>query len=181
LASIDGSYSTVYWYNGSDSTDPWKVYDVSVSPWVNDLSSFKFGEAYWISLTQSITLSLNGGSTSSPNRSLNVQSPPTTFYGSVLARGDFTPTAGMVVTAWINGKMCGQGKTAQINNEIVYSINVFADGPGGFNGCGAPGRSVTFKVSTRAMSTSHAWDNSRLWQLPLLSDYRIYLPVVRRS
>jgi hypothetical protein len=74
LASIAGSYSTVYWYDGSDTVDPWKVHDVSVPLWANDLSTFKFGEAYWISLTQSITLSLNGRSTSlSNNSALNVR------------------------------------------------------------------------------------------------------------
>ena len=167
LASIDGSYSTVYWYNGSDSTDPWKVYDVSVPPWVNDLSTFRFGEAYWISLTQSITLSLNGGSPSSPNRNLNVQSPPTTFYGSVLAGGDFTPTAGMVVTAWINGKMCGQGTTLQNGGDIVYSVNVFADGPGGASGCGMPGRYITFAVNGQSMLPRVEWNNDQVWNVPL--------------
>ena len=60
LTSIDGLYTTVYWYDGSDPLDPWKVYDVSAPAWVNDLSILQFGEAYWINLLQAITLRLKG-------------------------------------------------------------------------------------------------------------------------
>lgn len=184
LTSIDRYYEIVYWYDGSDLADPWKVYAPGlglIAPWVNDLSTLRFGEAYWISLTQSITLYLNGGSASASDGALSFQSPPATFYGPVSPGLGFTPTTGMPVTAWIDGKLCGQGKTQQVNGVIVYSINVLADGPGGAQGCGALGRVVSFKVGMQLMWAGHQWNNDQVWSLPLKREYRVYLPLSRSN
>jgi hypothetical protein len=82
----------------------------------------------------------------------------------------------------VDGHLCGQGQTIEVSGEVVYSINVFADGPGGAPGCGAPGREVTFEIGSQVMEPTVTWDNSRVWELALSPafQYRVYLPLVLR-
>jgi subtilisin-like proprotein convertase family protein len=156
LASIDGAYGIVYGKALTETLDPWKVYAVGVPSWINDLTSLEFAQSYWISATRPITLQITGGGTAAP---IALPSPPMTVYGTA-------PFAG-TVTAWINEVPCGQGLTQVINNQIVYTLNVKPDASGGKTGCGAPGRSVTFKIGAQAMNTSIGWDIDRVWYLPL--------------
>lgn len=65
--------------------------------------------------------------------------PPATCYGPVLADRGFAPTAGMPVTAHIDGNLCGQSETREVDAQITYDINMQAEGPGGITGCGSPG------------------------------------------
>jgi subtilisin-like proprotein convertase family protein len=159
LASINGSYGIVYGTVLTDTLDPWKVSAVNVPAWVNDLTTLDFGKTYWISVTQTITLEVTGGGTSAPSSVEGLPSPPMTVYGTASASG--------TVTAWINGVPCGQGATKLINNQIVYTLNIQPDAPGGKLGCGAAGRSVTFKIGSQAMSTTVGWDIDRVRNLPL--------------
>ena len=99
---------------------------------------------------------------------------------SVLAGRGFTPTAGMTVTAWVGGKLCAQSRAMDVDGQVVYSVHVLADGPGGAAGCGAPGRTVTFQVGSRVYAPTAAWDNRRLWELPLHPAWRVYLPLILR-
>ena len=168
LQPIDNAYSIVYWYNAADQLDPWKMYAVNVPAYLIDLIDLRFGEAYWISLTQTITLYLGSG-TNQASTSLNVQSPPATYYGAVLGGSGFTPAAGLAVEAWVAGRLCGQSQTLLSNGEIVYSVNVNADGPGGAIGCGAPGRSIIFSVNGQTMLPLVAWNNDQIWNVPLRS------------
>ncbi len=179
LQSISGYYSIVYWYDGSDVNDHWKVYAPGVPGYVNDLSTLRFAESYWISLTQSITLSLSGGQL--PNQPVTIQSPPATYYGAVSPSSGFTPSTGLIVKAWIGGNMCGQGITQNVGGDIVYSLNVVADGPGGTVGCGAPGRIVSFTVSDRPMNSHVSWNNAAVWKVDLAAAYYIYLPLIKKG
>ena len=192
LLSISGYYSTVYGYDTTDENDPWKVYDTTVTETlylttVNDLKELKFGRGYWISVTDAITLMLKGASDPDQAASLaragDMGSPPSTYYGRVGRDSAFTPTTEMTVTAWIEGKQCGQGRIVKVDSELIYSINVFADGPGGFSGCGSQGDSVTFKVGSRTMAPSAVWNNHRLWELSLspASLQFVYLPLILRN
>ena len=184
LLSISGYYTTVYGHEPTDTADPWKVYDVTVPPFVNDLTALEFNHAYWINISQAITLHVSGGPTPAFNPTTLPPSPPATFYGAVLSGPGFTPTPGMVVSAWINGVPCGQGQTLTFAAQVVYVVDVFAeDTPGGNSGCGAPGRTVTFRVGSQPMATTAPWDNSQVWNLPLIPDTqrRVYLPVIRRE
>jgi len=181
LQSINGYYAIVYGYDGSDTADPWKVYNVSGPAWVNDLSVLKFGEAYWISVTQAITLQLGGGQALAPARGAGIQGPPATYYGRVVESSSFTPAPGIPVTAWINGKLCGQGRTLQVDDQVVYTINVFADGPGGAAGCGALGQIVKFQVGSQIVTSTAVWDNNRLWEVPLVVGHRLYLPLILKN
>lgn len=93
--------------------------------------------------------------------------PPATYYGSIRAGRGFTPTPGMALTAWIGDYGCGQAETLDIEGEVMYRIDVLAEGPGGAAGCGAPGRTVTFQVASQVMAPTAAWDNNRQQELAL--------------
>ena len=49
----------------------------------------------------------------------------------------------------------------------MYTINVLPEGPGGATGCGAPGRTITFKVGAQTMTTTAPWDIDELHALTL--------------
>ena len=93
---------------------------------------------------------------------------PATYYGDVLAVPSFAPTAGMTVTAWIDGNLCGQAQTKEIGDRIVYAIDVLGDDGGRGAGCGPPegAASVTFEVDSTLMmpgvQCEVQWDNSQL-------------------
>jgi len=86
--------------------------------------------------------------------------PPATYYGLVNAGTGFTPTAGMTVTAYVNGNVCGQGQTQPITATIVYLIDVLADAPTS-TGCGTLGQTVLFYVGAQVMTPTTRWDNSQ--------------------
>jgi hypothetical protein len=182
LRSISGAYAIVYGYVVTDTTDPWRVHGVGAPSYVNRLHELRFGQGYWISVTEPITWYLGGTSetlaASDVQSPQNVQSPPATYYGPVLAGQGFTPTAEMAMTAWVNGNLCGQGQTMENDGQVVYSIHVLADGPGGATGCGAPGKDVTFWVGVQTMAPAAVWDNRQLWELALRPGWRVYLPLV---
>lgn len=53
LASIDGSYSTVYGFKGH-----WQRYSTTVPAWANDLQTLEPGYAYYVAATQPCTLTI---------------------------------------------------------------------------------------------------------------------------
>ncbi len=59
LASIAGKYNLVYAYDASDAADPWKKYDPTAPPFVNDLTQMRSGVGYWIRVTATATLIIN--------------------------------------------------------------------------------------------------------------------------
>jgi hypothetical protein len=181
LVSLSGVYTTVYGYEATDIADPWKIYDVTVPDWVNDLEALEFGRGYWIQVSETITLMLKGDSTSAAAVLSSLQAPPATYYGHVAAGSGFAPAAGMEVTAWVDGHLCGQGETLEEDGQVVYSVNVLADGPGGSAGCGVLGREVAFRVGSQDMIPTAVWDNNRVWELELRPIGRIYLPLVLKG
>ncbi|MCP4544196.1 MAG: hypothetical protein GY832_44355 [Chloroflexi bacterium] len=192
LLSISGYYTTVYGYEPTDVTNPWRVYDVTAPSWVNDLDELEFGNGYWINVSQGITLYLASDTSASsqsvmhdqPPRSAQsvVSLPPATFYGMVSGdQIDFVPTVGMEVTAWISGTLCGQGQTLAVNDQVAYTVNVFAAGANTHADCGVLGRIVSFRVEGYEMGTTATWNNHQLWQLMLTGvETRVYLPLVIR-
>jgi len=167
LVSVSGYYTTVYGAVLTDTQDPWKVYDVTAPNWVNDLGQLEFAKSYWINVSQSITLQVTGSGPQPALGAAALPSPPATFYGAVQSGLGFTPAAGMVVTAWIGGNACGQGKTLLVSGQVMYTINVLPEGTGGAAGCGAPGRTITFKVGAQTMTTTAPWDIDELHALTL--------------
>jgi hypothetical protein len=59
LSSISGKYGKIYGYQADDTSDPWKIYDPSVPPYVNDLTTIEPGFGYWINVDQNCTLVVN--------------------------------------------------------------------------------------------------------------------------
>lgn len=189
LLSISGYYTTIYGYDFGDSDDHWKVYDVTVPDVyhevVNDLKTLEFGKGYWINVSQAITLHLRSGAEEQitnyelriTDQESGLPAPPATFYGPVNGDGNWAPVPGMVVTAWIDGHVCGRTHTQQVGEHVVYAVNVLAEGTDS-DGCGAPGKSVTFQVDGQVMEPLATWDDRKVWEVALRLGGRIYLPLI---
>ncbi|HUW09769.1 MAG TPA: hypothetical protein VM537_08565, partial [Anaerolineae bacterium] len=174
LVSVSGVYSTVYGFDATDATDPWKVYDVSAPGYVNDLNKLEFGHGYWISVTQAISIHFGSGLDEGDAWAASFLPPhvPATYYGEVQGA-----VPGAPVQAWVGDNLCGQAQTLEFNGTLVYSINVMA-AAGASAGCGEAGRRVTFRVGSQVMSPAAAWNNSRLFHVPLSeAAYQLYLPL----
>ena len=183
FASIAGNYTTIYGYDSYDTADAWKVYDVSAPYYVNDLTELKFASGYWIYVTQDIILRLKGSATLTSMDKANADFgyPPSTFYGPVNGSQTFVPVPGMAVTAWIDGNVCGQGKTLEYGGMVVYTINVFANDISGTSGCGSPGKRVEFRIESQHMATITPWDNLHVRYLPLENTLHFFLPITIRN
>ena len=60
LSSISGDYDLVYAYDGCDTADPWKRYDVNAPPYANDLTNLDGKMGIWIRVTGTPTLGVSG-------------------------------------------------------------------------------------------------------------------------
>jgi hypothetical protein len=111
---------------------------------------------------------------------LSLQNPPTTYYGRVLSHATFTPTPGLTVQAWIDGQLCRQGQTQDVEGQVSYSLNVNPAGSGGSIGCGQADRHVQVTLNGQPLSASVQWDNNAVWQIDLIPAAlrHIYLPIV---
>ncbi len=208
LRSLDGFYQSIYGYYSLDVDDPWKLHDVGVPSWVNDLQTLEVGHGYWITVTQPVTLYLGypdlAYTAALPNGDFPLgrvgwgggegvvnELPPATYYGALMGNGGFTPQAGMIIEAWVGAGgeavFCGQGVTQIVDGQVVYSIDVWA-ASASQPGCGQPGRPVRFKVKDQAVilligdpvRSDLAWNNDRVWEVTLSPGYRIFLPAVSR-
>ena len=172
LASIDGSYTTVYGYDAFDSADPWKMYDATVPPnyhvLVNDLSEMEFGAGYWIYATSPVNWVLTSPEDRTPEQVISMLPPPATYYGAVQGGGTFTPMPGQTVEAYVRGTLCGQSETvAMPDSSIAYVVHVSAEGDGSPD-CGATGQTITFTVAGEVMAPSASWDDTQANELPLM-------------
>jgi hypothetical protein len=183
LQSIAGNYSIVYSYVPTETQySRWKVYAPNTAPYVNTLYTLEFGKGYWINITDTTTLRLKGTAPAF-DTAAGFSLPPATYYGLVQAGGGFTPTVGMIVTAWINGVLCGQGQTLLDHGQVVYTLQVLASSTGTFSACGAEGQVVQFKTGSFTFQPTAVWDDSQAWQLSLsvaLSSPEVYLPLIMR-
>jgi len=183
LQSIAGAYTSVYGYDSGTPTNPWRVYAPGVPTWVNDLLELKFGEGYWINLTQAVTLRLRGDASlagQSAGSPIPPGLPPATFYGLISPSPGFTPTANQPVKAWIDGADCGSGQTLSVNGQIGYSIHVFADGQMS-PGCGEPGKTVRLQVGSVYLGISPTWSSDQVWRVDQPGTQQaIFLPLVVR-
>lgn len=172
LVSISGHYSQVATYDPAVAAQ-WRIYDVAVTTehpqyvgLVNDLTHLESPRGYWLYATETITLFLKvpAKGEMTPHATQTPGLPPATFYGPVQATADFTPAAGMPVTATIDGMVCGRGVVTEWAGELAYRIMVAADTG---DGCGASGRDVRFEVGGYAYPQIADWRNSRAWYHPL--------------
>jgi hypothetical protein len=85
----------------------------------------------------------------------------------------------MEVFAWTGGVKCGQGVTQLVDSQVVYSINVSADGmltPG----CGKEGSVVHFQVGDYKMVAAVSWNTDRVLYVPLSTQAWVYIPMLYR-
>jgi hypothetical protein len=202
LRSIEGSYTQVYgfepdgqsdpWttYIEGDSESPWKRYDGSLPEWANTLTHLEFGRGYWINITGATTIYLGEDTvqmqseTAPAMQSAMLPPPPATLYGSIAKGEQFIPQAGMNVTARVGDTVCGRTTVQEVDEQIVYVVDVLAASAGISAGCGAAGSQITFEVDGIPMGTTAAWDNSSSQQLQLsltpATAPSIYLPLISR-
>ncbi len=144
LSSINGSYTMVYGRNPEDE-DEWKVYGPDAPDHVNDLKVLEYGHSYWIYLTESVDLRLQGRAAANASATDSIPRPPATYYGTIATGPGFEPAMGTEVTAWVNGNLCGKSKSVEWNEQVVYSINVIASGDGNSQGCGLAGDLIAYR------------------------------------
>jgi hypothetical protein len=60
LSPIGGNYSSVEAYYASDNADPWKKYDPSVPPFINDLNNIAPEYGYWFNMSANDTWEVYG-------------------------------------------------------------------------------------------------------------------------
>jgi len=191
LKAIQGNYSMAWGYKQKLWPKPWLAYDPTIPAshpmysYVNNLQHFDYGSGYWIYVTATgpITLYVKGASdsvlTAAADQSVV---PPSAFYGLAATSSDFTPLAGMEVTAWINNKLCGRSQIQTMNEQLGYVIHIEADTGGDSSGCGMIGREIEFKVGNVPMAIPGIWNNTNIHYLPLLSkfDHLLFMPLVVR-
>lgn len=95
--------------------------------------------------------------------------PPASYYGQIWPTADFTPTANLSVTAWIDGVLCGQTQTVERNGQITYIIDVQANWPGA-PGCGESESVIRFYVDGQPLRPASLWDNGMPHELDLTFD-----------
>ena len=125
LTSIDGKYSLVYGYEGTEPTSPGVclIPTMACFQWVNTFAELKFGQGYWIYAHTGTTMYFG----SPPLVSPEVSWLPTTFYGQLDQLAGQTPTAGMPVAIWQDGELKGEGLTQEQAGRIVYALQVMVD------------------------------------------------------
>ena len=184
LASINGFYATVYGLDASDTEDPWKIYAVGVPEWVNDLQTLEPGQGYFVNVTQDIDLRISGGADASLSAASTAFEPPATFYGVVSGGADFVTGAGREITAKVNGQVCARTLTRQIDEQIVYAIDV----PSG-NNCGELGEQVVFYIAnSEAAAATVEWNNNQVSEVRLHAsstsldlDNTLFMPLVHND
>jgi hypothetical protein len=178
LRSIEGSYELVYSYEAADRDDPWKLYAPDAPEGVSDLAELRPGAGYWISATQTMTWyisSLGKQKASTLSTAVLPSKPPSSFY-AVLPAGDSAVADGAAVVAMIDGAICGRSRARLYHGQMVFVVDVNADGDGAARGCGAPGRRVLIQAGT--LTFYGTWDDRRLQQLS--PPIRITLPAIHR-
>ncbi|HSH04381.1 MAG TPA: LamG-like jellyroll fold domain-containing protein, partial [Anaerolineae bacterium] len=174
LASIDGSYNSVYHYDAY--TGQWLLYDAVVAKnyadyagLVNTLDNLEYGLGYWLYATEPITLFLgvptdNGNSLTEPVNGL-FAFPPMTIFGPVWSTAEFVPTAGMTIEAYVNDVLCGTGTLVEWQGALAYQLQVKANSG---DGCGLTGATVHFAIDGQMLWGGEAvWDSSQAQYHPL--------------
>jgi hypothetical protein len=169
--NAEEAFTTVYGYEPANSTDPWKVFDIDVPDWVNDLSELRYGVGYWVNI-----LVGSNGQAAAQTQAANLPTPPATYYVTL------DPALGVAadspVEARIGTVVCGSTTTRTVNGQVVFAIDVLAELEGRI-GCGAPGRSVSFHAGETALPYQANWANGRPTNLLAAdAEQRLYLPIV---
>lgn len=125
----------------------------------------EYDKGYEIRATRNVLLLLRGSGEQPTTTAASVLTPPqpfppapATYYGSVHGGATFAPAANHMVTAFVDGHVCGQGTTQLAGGQMVYRIDVAADGSTA-PGCGALGKTVTFAIARHLATPPTPWNN----------------------
>lgn len=186
LASAEGRYRALYAYENG-AVQPWRFFspDPAIPDLLDSLAALEFGRGYWLYNTEPVTLYLKGGGgeirLADPRQMATIPEPPVTLYGEIageIAGGEVAP--GAAVWAWIDGTLCGEGRTGEQNGVTVYGLHLTSarQAPG----CGQPGRKVTFALGERMLDTGWQWAEG-LHRVPLRLDAppRLFLPQLHKG
>ncbi|MCB0034776.1 MAG: hypothetical protein KDE51_12175, partial [Anaerolineales bacterium] len=138
-------------------------------------------KGYWLYATADITAYFGVAGLNTTLHVANQVLPQATYYGYVRPNDGFQPTAGMIVTAWVDGVYCGQGVLQMLDGQLAYIIQIQAENRMG--DCGTAGKLVTFQINGRTMAQQPEWDHSQAQfvDLSTLAKTRpVYLPVITR-
>jgi hypothetical protein len=166
LKTIAGLYTAVYAYEPT-SADPWRIFDPTAPDWVNDLKQLEYGKSYLIYATQPTIL--HPAAAFAATAAL---APPAVVYGDVQRAGK--------VTAWIDGRSCGESQTVAIGAATVFVVEVASDANA--RGCGAPDRTIRFTLDGAELPATIPWDNTQAAELisGVGDTDDVYLPYVKR-
>lgn len=175
LQSIVGKYSVVWGYAATANVDgePWQFYAPNAPSWVSKLSTFEFGQGYWLYITDTndVTLYLKGADDVRAAAVNNASLLPAVYYGPLLPSTILTPAVGMTLTAWIDGIACGQTQTEAQADQIVYVVRVAADTGRTPPVCGLLHESIiTFTLDGQPLTAGAAlvdWDNTKIQAVSL--------------
>jgi hypothetical protein len=76
--------------------------------------------------------------------------------------------------------VCGQTQTRAVDDQIVFVIDVVAAGSGSTEGCGVPGRHMTFWLDDQVLPIQATWNNARPHDIASLRVERLFLPFIAR-
>lgn len=167
LASIEGVFETVYWYD--DANAEWYHYGASTQdPFgvVVDTLEVMVPDAYWIYVTQPITWYVGIDTGIQTREAQNVVIPPAFYYGWVSEVDGIG--VGSVVEARIDGVLCGETTVLELDGQLAYALQASGEaflGPS--NGCGLAGRDVTISVDGLTRATV-SWENEMARKLDLM-------------
>ena len=106
---------------------------------------------------------------------LLAQSPPARVFGTVTVDGA-TPPQGTKVEAFINGRLCGDGVVRQLGTDIGIGYVVDVREEQTEPGCGAEGRTITFKVGGRDAPQTETFRSGAFIRLDLMVTGAIETP-----
>jgi len=190
LASIDGQYDRVFGYDPADSDTPWEMYDPTLgAPFdglLNELVNLEFASGYWIRTSEPVVITFQNGSRSavigtgidSPEMA---SLPPATLYGYLPASLRGSSIAGQPIQAWIDGNLCGAGKTTPaVDGRNAFGLHIAA-ADSVTPACGASGRQIDLTVGGATVATVD-WDNagSGFVDFAGLRNHSLFLPLVEQ-
>jgi len=171
-SSINDDYQIVYGYDASQPDfEHWKLHaKPSVPTWVNTLARLEFGHTYLISITGSVSTTVQfadvfDNQITAASIASNGLTPPATYYGHIPDNLGFEPEVGMTVTAKIDDVLCGQTTTREVDGNIVYAITVYAQGDGELAECGKAGKFIDLSVGERLLWSQLTWQDNFVQEL----------------
>ncbi len=161
LASLDGSFTSIYKTDGNNLSLYDKTVDEAFRPIVNSLTRME-PSTYWIYATQPISWYLPVDVSSGRAQSTQDlgEHLPSTFYGEITS----PVTIGDPVEATINGVLCGTGEVISLEQQLAYVVQVTSRGS---VDCGITNSPVTFTVGDLPANEIGSWDNRQAQRLDL--------------